>query len=227
MHIAGIVKSSFVDYPGKIAFVVFTRGCNMDCYFCHNKSLLSVPDDELFCVDNILKMLKERSDFIDGVVITGGEPLIQEDLSEFIDEIKKLKLLVKLDTNGLMPKELAKIICKVDYVAMDIKCTFDKYPEVCLLNRSNNIEKLIRQSIYIIQNSGVEHEFRTTLIPDIESVHEILEIKKYINKSSYFIQKYISNTSRPDSTDRKTLKIESIKESIKNWNLHSIFYRGF
>ena len=174
MRIGGFVKQSLMDYPGKIAAVVFTQGCNFRCGYCHNPQLV-LP--ELFINKpeyiplNILSYLQERKSWLDGVVVTGGEPTIHKDLPLFLKEIKALGYSVKLDTNGSNPYMLEHIIKEklADYIAMDIKIIPEKnmYGEITGIQMTDEIFEKIMASILILKNSPIEGEFRTTFIPGI------------------------------------------------------------
>lgn len=188
MVIGGYVKNSFVDYPGKIACTIFTVGCNMRCWYCHNSHILEnvkrVVDQ-----NEIIDFLSKRKGFLDGVVISGGEPTLQPDLIEFLGKIKQMGYKVKLDTNGTNFKILEQAINNnlVDYVAMDIKAPIEKYSKITCTN--NDIES-IKDSIDLLLESKVDYEFRTTFSPDL-TVSDIEDICKRIKGAkSYSIQKY-------------------------------------
>ncbi len=200
MQIAGLQKLSLVDYPGKLACIIFTQGCNFRCGFCHNPELVSTSHNKAKekAEESFFKFLKEREDFIDGVCITGGEPLLQEDLENFIMHIKERGLLVKLDTNGFLSGKLENIIKKrlVDYIAMDIKTPpspplvrgGDKYSEAAGVDV--NIEK-IKQSIQNIMAGGIDYEFRTTVVDKLHTKEDILQIAEYIKGAKkYCLQKF-------------------------------------
>lgn len=185
MRIAGFLKNSFVDYPGKIASVVFVPGCNMDCWYCHNRDLWET--DNQVEMSEIDAFLDKRVGFIDGVVITGGEPTLQSDLGEFIRYVKEKGYLVKLDTNGLRPGVLKKLIKEVDFVAMDIKAPPGGISSVVSFNID---ESLIWQSVDLIMNSQVDYEFRTTMMP-LLTVADIETIAKRIRGAKrYALQQY-------------------------------------
>ena len=164
MLIAGIQKVTLLDYPGHIACEIFTRGCNFKCPFCQNSSLIPLNGDENYSEEELFHYLKRRKNVLDGVVITGGEPLIHKDIPLFIEKIKQLGLLVKLDTNGSNPEMLEFLLTHqlVDYVAMDIKNVFSKYfitagKKVNLENIKRSIEirnicELIGDDVYYLQN---------------------------------------------------------------------------
>jgi len=201
MRIAGLVKSSLIDYPGKIAAVVFTQGCNFRCGFCHNPYLIPLESQTSgFSESDILDFLETRVGKLDGVVITGGEPLIQPDIINFIMKIKKLGLLIKLDTNGANPKVLSEIIEKklVSYIAMDIKGPLDKYEHICAYPNT----KFIQESIKLIKNSKVDYEFRTTVLPYYHEFSDFDAIGKLIKGS----KKYTIQGFRPQITLDPTLR---------------------
>lgn len=192
MKIAGLVKSSLIDYPGKVAAVVFTQGCNFRCGFCHNPDLIAISNQQLaISEEDVLNFLKTRTGKLDGVVITGGEPLIQKDIEDFIRKIKALGFAVKLDTNGSNPRKLSQLInsSQIDYIAMDIKGSLAKYGEICgYLNT-----KVIQDSIGIIMDSNIDYEFRTTVLPKFHELNDFIEIGKMINKAKqYAIQGFRS-----------------------------------
>ncbi|MCX7820676.1 MAG: anaerobic ribonucleoside-triphosphate reductase activating protein [Brevinematales bacterium] len=165
----GIQKVSLIDYPGYIATTLFTGGCNFDCFWCHNRSL--VETDKLSLLpdvpeETIKSYLLARKGKIEGVCITGGEPTLWgKQLAEFMSWCKEHNFRVKLDTNGYLPEVLLFYIENklLDFIAMDIKNTFDKYPETVGVNNLD-IER-IKKSIEIIKNSGIKHQFRSTIVP--------------------------------------------------------------
>jgi pyruvate formate lyase activating enzyme len=187
MQIGGFVKQSFIDYPGKISAVVFTQGCNFRCGYCHNPQLV-LP--ELFSniqpisSEEILNYLKERKNWLDGVVITGGEPTIHNDLPEFLKDIKDLDYKIKLDTNGSNPYMLEQIIKKnlADYIAMDIKIPLIEglYSKIIGIPDVEEITKNILASVIVLNKTTIDVEFRTTYIPGIHNEEIIEQIKKYV-----------------------------------------------
>ncbi|MBR6682650.1 MAG: anaerobic ribonucleoside-triphosphate reductase activating protein [Clostridia bacterium] len=187
MNIAGFQKTSFVDYPNVIASVIFTKGCNMRCAYCHNKHILSA-DAPTVSESDVLEYLLKRKDMIKGVVITGGEPTLQGDLLEFIQRIKAFGFKIKLDTNGLNIDVLKKVCNSklVDYIAMDVKASLDKYSDVCGVKI--DIER-IKESIKVIKESGIEHEFRTTFCPELTK-EDVVEISNMIDGSDFYLQQY-------------------------------------
>ena len=190
MRIGGLQKFSFIDYPGKTAAIIFTQGCNFKCSYCHNPQLVypslfqvSIPEEEIFA------FLESRKTQLDGVVITGGEPTLQSDLTEFITKVKDMGFLIKLDTNGSNPKVLEQIIKQklINFIAMDIKAPFDKYNSVCCV--PVNIDN-IKLSINLVKKSGIEFLFRTTydktklFDKDIQTMTDFLNVADF-----YKIQK--------------------------------------
>jgi pyruvate formate lyase activating enzyme len=186
MNIAAIVKLSLIDFPGTPAAVVFTQGCNMTCPYCHNPQLV-YPHLFETCISNeeILNFLRKRQKLIKGVVISGGEPTLQKDLAEFVKLIKDLNFLIKLDTNGANPIVLKDLIDKnlLDFIAMDIKAPAEKYN---LFFKGDLYT--IKQSIKIIQSSGIKHLFRTTYDTDILNDLDLSLIKKVTANSIHITQ---------------------------------------
>lgn len=189
MIIGGFQKFSLLDYPGKISSIIFTQGCNFNCVYCHNKELIRPKEhNNIITPEQILAFLKERKDKLDAVVITGGEPTLQPDLIDFMKKIKKLGLLIKLDTNGYKPEVIQKAIEAkvVDYIAMDVKAPLDKY---WLVTNVVVHPGKIEESISIIKNSGIRHEFRTTVLKSLLSNSDLKQIKNLVGSSQLFIQK--------------------------------------
>ncbi len=188
MNIAGFAKTSFVDYPGKIACVVFTPHCNMKCSYCHNKHILT-NDVPLTDSADIFNYLIKRKDMLGAVVVTGGEPTLQKGLTELIKRVKQLGLCVKLDTNGTNPNLLQDLLAKnlLDYVAMDVKAPLDKYFEVAGCPVDVNA---ITASIETLKNCSIAYEFRTTFAPAL-TAQDIVEIGALINGTkAYSLQQY-------------------------------------
>ncbi|MCQ2957639.1 MAG: anaerobic ribonucleoside-triphosphate reductase activating protein [Candidatus Gastranaerophilales bacterium] len=225
MLIGGLQKSSLLDYPEKIAAILFTQGCNFRCGYCHNPELLKSSSEPLqtdITLNSFYDFLKTRQGKLDGVVITGGEPCLQNDLIEVIKEIKRLGFLVKLDTNGTFPQKIEEILKEniVDYFAMDIKAPLDKYHKITgtIINPDN-----IRKSIDLIMNSGVNYEFRTTVISSqlsFEDFENIAELIKGAKK--YYLQKFVpSKIYNQNLINEKTYSNEDF-EKIKEILLKTI-----
>lgn len=192
MKINGYERFSMVDYEGKICCTVFTGGCNLRCPFCHNGALV-VGDVKSNQIDDgeVFEYLKKRKGLVDAVSITGGEATLQPDLADFIIRVRALGYLVKLDTNGLRPDVLKSLLDQklVDYVAMDIKNSPEKYAMTVGL-KSVDLDK-INESMRIIRESGVDHEYRTTVIEEFHTAEDMGKIADWISgANAYFIQKY-------------------------------------
>ncbi|HZJ78212.1 MAG TPA: anaerobic ribonucleoside-triphosphate reductase activating protein [Clostridia bacterium] len=171
MIVGGIQKSSTIDFPGMISCVIFTRGCNLDCFYCHNRELLG--DGPNIDEDEIMTFLKKRQGLLDGVVISGGEPTLQPDLKEFAKQVKGLGYSIKLDTNGQRP-DAVEDLCKanlLDYVAVDIKARKDEYTRV---TRCEGFEKAL-ETLEVLRANGVDFEVRTTLYPSM-TVDKLLDL---------------------------------------------------
>ncbi len=192
MLINGFQKLTLLDFPGKVACIVFTPGCNFRCPFCHNASLVTHIDTDLYIQpEDVISYLNKRRGLLDGVVITGGEPLLQDGIEDFISEIKKIGYSVKLDTNGSFPEKLISLVEKglVDYVAMDIKNSREKYALTA------GAEKLdiaaVEKSVEFLLQNKIEYEFRTTVVDKFHTVEDIQDIVEWINGAhKYFLQNF-------------------------------------
>ena len=191
MRIAGLVKNSFLDYPGLITAVVFVPGCNMDCWYCHNRALWSNPT--LLDMAQVLSFLEKRRGFLDGVVISGGEPTLQSGLPPFIRSVKQMGYLVKLDTNGLRPEVVETLLDELDYVAMDIKAPPGQLSRVVSFALD---DEPIWRCAELLMGSGVDYEFRTTFMPKLD-VEDIKEISRRISGARrYVLQQYRKTDER-------------------------------
>lgn len=209
MLIGGLQKISLLDYPGNIAAIIFTQGCNFCCQFCYNPILVAPISNNLkyagfnndqrqkdhpkYKEDDLFVFLESRVDKLDAVVITGGEPTIHEDLIDFIIKIKKLGFLIKLDTNGSSPDIIKELINKklVDYFAMDIKASKEKYQQV--VGAQIDWDK-IKESVKIIMISGLPYEFRTTVVPEFFDQNDVVVIGELIKGADkWYLQKFKSN----------------------------------
>ena len=194
MKIKGLQKTTLLDYPEKLACTVFTGGCNFRCPFCHNAALVLNPSGvEEISVEEFFSYVSKRKGVLDGVCITGGEPLLSPDISEFIKKIRSFGLLVKLDTNGSFPDRLDALLNEnlLDYVAMDIKNSTDKYAITAGVN-AYPIE--IEKSIDIIMEKAPDYEFRTTVVKELHTTQDIVNIAVRIkNAKKYYIQSYVDS----------------------------------
>jgi len=192
MLICGLQKLSLLDYPEKLAATIFTGGCNMRCPFCHNALLVTrVSESETIDESEILIFLKKRIGLLDGVCITGGEPLLQNDLADFIIEIRKLGFKIKLDTNGTFPEKLAALLNMglIDYVAMDIKNSPEKYPLTVGLPNFDSAP--VFESAAILMNSPVPYEFRTTLVRELHTFDDMETIGRILSGAkNYYLQNF-------------------------------------
>lgn len=204
MQIAGFEKNSFLDYPGHIAAVVFVPGCNMDCWYCHNRSLWKARN--LIHQAYVLDYLDKRRRFLDGVVISGGEPTLHKDLPDFINRIRDMGFLVKLDTNGLRPDVVSALLGDVDYVAMDIKAPPGELRRVV----SGDMDDTpIWQTAEILMSSCVSYEFRTTFIPQLTKEDVTAIAQRIKGAKKYILQQYRKTESialQPDPHSADTIK---------------------
>jgi len=227
MKIAGLQKNSLVDYPEKLAAVVFTQGCNMNCGYCHNRCLIGYEKNGGISEGDVFAFLERRRGLLDAVVISGGEPTLQRDLPQFIRRAREMGFLVKLDTNGTNPELLEDLVEQrmLDYVAMDVKAPFCKYRQVCC--SPVNTEKLER-SIGILRRGGVEYEFRTTYTPELDQ-EDLLDIAKSIRGAKrYVVQQYRevdpSSGTYTGRAEKRSL-YKTIRDDISK-NVASIQFRG-
>ncbi len=192
MEFGGLEKFTLIDYPGKVACMVYTIGCNFRCPYCHNPELVNETVENIISEAEVLDFLSQRKGILDGIVITGGEPTLHgQKLFDFISKVKKLNFKIKLDSNGTDPTFLQQLIDKkkVDYIAMDIKSPLAKYSQI--VASAVNIDS-IKKSISILINSGIEYEFRTTVIKSLIDIEDFEQIGKEIKGAKkYFIQKFI------------------------------------
>ncbi len=214
MRIGGLQKCSLIDYPGKISAIIFTIGCNFRCPYCHNPELVdetatAVTEEEIF------SFLERRRNLLDAVTITGGEPTVHEDLIPFIERIRALGFLVKLDSNGTNPHVLKEALVRglVDYIAMDIKSPLARYSET--VARPVDVEK-IRESIWLIMESGVNYEFRTTVVKSLLSPEDIRAIGEEIRGAKqYFLQKFVPTKTLNPAFIRKTTYTDAEFEDMR------------
>ena len=195
MVFGGIQKLTLLDYPDKTACTLFTVGCNFACPFCQNTSLISpTGDEQTISASEILDFLKTRQGLLDGVCLSGGEPLIHENLGAFIDEVKALGFYVKLDTNGSYPLRLKELVesGRLDYVAMDIKNTPEKYPQTIGLPEYD--VSPIEESIAFLCSGVIPYEFRTTVVRSFHTQDDLLTIARWISGAEkYFLQGFIDS----------------------------------
>ncbi|MFH0818295.1 MAG: anaerobic ribonucleoside-triphosphate reductase activating protein [Candidatus Micrarchaeota archaeon] len=190
MKIKGFVMS-FVDYPDNVCLTIFTGGCNYRCPFCHNADLVLSPEKfETVPLERMLFEITKRKKLIDGITISGGEPLLNENIMELITPVKEMGLAVKLDTNGAFPEQLKKLLDSgmLDYVAMDIKTSPEKYSEACGIDV--NFEQ-VRKSAELLRASPINYEFRTTAVPGLVEKEDINNIGEWLfGAKNYYLQQF-------------------------------------
>lgn len=216
MKIGGLQKTSLQDYPEEVSAIIWTVGCDFRCPFCYNKDLVDgninlIPEEEIF------SFLKKRKGVLDGLVISGGEPLIQKDIVQFAEKVKKLGYLIKIDTNGMHPDKLKELIDKklVDYIAMDVKAPKKKY--YSLTGVITDIKK-IEKSIEIIKNSKIDYEFKTTFAPGLLGKKDIIDIAKWLKDSKKFYLQQFKNNAPLVSSKFENVEPYSEDELIETLN---------
>ena len=195
MQFSGFQKLTLLDFPEKTACTLFTAGCNFRCPFCHNAALVThIDNTNYFSEEYVLDYLKKRQGVLDGVCITGGEPLMHPGLPDFIKKVKELGYSVKLDTNGSYPERLTSLIDSglIDYVAMDIKNSPEKYIETADCSEEH-LEK-VKQSVEILKSGKIDFEFRTTVVREYHTSEDIKKIAEWIHPAKkYFLQNFIDS----------------------------------
>ena len=223
MQIRQLKKTSLIDYPKKISAVIFTQGCNFRCDYCHNPDLLPLTSCFLIKEQEVLTFLQTRKNKLDAVVISGGEPCLQDDLIEFLKGLKSMGFQTKLDTNGSFPNKLKEVIdlTLVDYIAMDVKAPISKYKDIA--NTHINTDNIL-QSIEIIKKSGIDYEFRTTIVKSLLSFEDIYSIGKMVSGANkYYLQKFVTHTTlNPLYKKEKTysdIEFNELKTNLEKFNL--------
>lgn len=187
MHIGGINKLSLLDYPDRTCCTIFTVGCNYRCPFCHNASIIQVPCTEQYiALPEIMGFLKKRQGLLDGVCVSGGEPLLQNGLDFFLQEIKALGFSVKIDTNGSNPQTLRQLIDRrlVDYIAMDVKNAPNNYEQAIGL-KDYDLEP-VKESIALLLSGIIPYEFRTTVVRELHDSDDIVAIAQWIKGAQHY-----------------------------------------
>ncbi len=229
MTIKGLQKLTLLDYPGTLAATVFLGGCSFRCPFCHNASLVLGRGSESVTEEELLSFLKRRQGVLEGVCITGGEPTVHKGLRELIIKIRELGYKIKLDTNGYQPEVLIEL-CEsglVDYVAMDIKAPRDNYQRVSGLF-SLDISKIEGSVNYLINNFPA-HEFRTTVVRELHTAEDIIEISRWLKgESRYYIQSFIDSGDILEGglsaypKDELEAMLLAVRENLPNAELRGI-----
>jgi len=217
MKFSGIQKTSLIDFPNRISSVLFTPGCNLRCPFCHNWRIVVDPKPPFLQEEAALKILESRKKYVDAIVVTGGEPTMHKEVPKFLKKLKEKSFLVKLDTNGFYPKVLEECLPYVDYVALDVKTSLDKYQRLGAKDTAP-----LLNTIEMLKTGKVDYEFRTTVVPGFVDAEDIPRIGELVKGTKTFaFQQFI-----PEDTldkDLKTLKpylpenIEKFAETMKKY----------
>lgn len=201
MNIGGLQKTSLTDYPGQISAIVFTQGCNLRCPYCYNHNLNAMENDEgNISEKEVLDFLEKRKGKLDAVVVTGGEPTLQESLKDFLTRVKEKGYAVKLDTNGTHPEKIEELYKGglLDYIALDLKAPWEKYEKV--VGVKIDTEKL-RQTYNYVLNENIPHEFRTTLVPSLLSKEDISRMGEVIQGAqAWYLQRFMSEEDMIDNS---------------------------
>ncbi len=219
--IKGFDQMSLVDWDGMVASTLYTSGCNFRCPYCHNSGLVLFPDQyESIPVDEILDYVREHNDFIDGVVITGGEPCIHKNIGGFIKQLREVEVGVKLDTNGSFPDLLESLIDKelLDYVAMDVKAPldFDSYSKSAGITDRRTFEK-VRDSIDLLMEGRIDYEFRMTVVPALHRASDLQRVAEQIKGARRFVlQNYVPRDTLDPAFLKETPYNAERLEEFKN-----------
>ncbi len=222
MHIEAYQKLTLLDFPGRTAATIFTHGCNFRCPFCHNAGLVVRTSESTIDEKELFDYLQKRKKLLDGVCITGGEPLLQKDIADFIRKIKSLGYLVKLDTNGSMPEKLKELIDEgiIDYVAMDIKNSPDKY--ALTAGTTQDIVSRVQKSVDILLNSTIEYEFRTTVTGNLHTVEDMRAIGEWLcGAKAYYLQPFkdsgdiVAGAEKASDFECSRVHAEALLEAVK------------
>ncbi len=194
-QVAGLIPVSMIDWEGKVSAIIFLAGCNLRCPYCHNPELINPKTADCVPWDKIKGQLDKKKRWLDGIVITGGEPTANKDLESLIAELRSADFKIKLDTNGTKPNVIEDLVKKnvIDYFAVDVKSAFHKYDKACgIVGQSEQV----KESIDLIANSKIDHEFRTTVVPGYTASEDIVEVAKYLadrGASRYVLQQFLPN----------------------------------
>ena len=229
MLILGLTKTTLLDYPEHVAATIFTGGCNFRCPFCHNALLVTDFDDVFYSEEEIFEHLERRKNVLDGVAVTGGEPLLQKDIERFLYEIKEKGFAVKLDTNGFLPDKMITLVEKglIDYVAMDIKNSLDAYDATT--GTDGRFLEAIEESVAFLKEGKVPYEFRTTVTKDFHTREHFEKIGQWIQGAEkYFLQFFVDSGDLIDSKicgcDEEEMKefLSTVKTYVPNVRLRGI-----
>jgi pyruvate formate lyase activating enzyme len=206
MKFAGIQKTSLADYPNHVATVLFTPGCNLRCPFCHNWRIVVDPKPPFLNEETALKILEGRKKYVDTVVISGGEPTMHKELPKFLKKLKERGFTVKLDTNGFFPDVLEECLAYVDYVALDVKTSLEKYPRLGAKETAGFL-----RAIEMLKMGKVDYEFRTTVVPGFVDAEDISRIGELVKGSKTLaLQQFVTG----DTLDRSLSSLKPYAQEI-------------
>ena len=216
MQIGGLQKLTLIDYPGKLAAIVFLSACNFRCPFCYSSELVlpeKIQNHPQIAEKEVFDFLKERRGLLEGVVLCGGEPTVHKELPDFIKKIRELGYLIKLDTNGSNPDALERLLKSklIDYVAMDIKGPKERYSEIVGEQAGRKIAEAVQKSIDILKSGAVDYEFRSTIVPTIHAKEDVLAMANWIKGAKRY---YLQNFRQEKTLDPK---FEKIKPYPQEW----------
>jgi pyruvate formate lyase activating enzyme len=215
MKFCGLQKTSLVDFPDRIASILFTPGCNLRCPYCHNWRIVVDPRPPFLNEEDAISLLETRKRYVDAIVVTGGEPTLHRELPKFLKKLKEKGFAVKIDTNGFNPQVLEECLPRADYVALDVKTSIEKYP---LLGAKDTTGFL--KTVEMLKNGKVEYEFRTTLVPGFVDESDIPGICELVKGARKFVmQQFVPEdtldagfaTLKPHSADIIAGYVEKIK----------------
>lgn len=201
MNIQGLQKLTLLDYPEHVACTLFTGGCQLNCPYCHNREIIAPPFGAGEDTDAVLRFLAKRQGLLDGVCVSGGEPLLQPDLADFLRAVKDMGYRVKLDTNGGLPEKLAALVAEdlVDYVAMDIKNTWARYAETTGVTNLDTTPYIA--SAEFLLAGHVDYEFRTTVVRELHTFDDILAIAGELGGARrYYLQAFVARDTVRDAS---------------------------
>lgn len=230
MKLGGLQKMTLLDFPGRVACTVFTVGCNFRCPFCHNSSLVLSPALPELSRDELFAFLKKRQGLLDGVAITGGEPLLHPDVPTFLEQIRALGYAVKLDTNGAFPERLRAVLEAglADYVAMDIKNSREKYEQTAGVS---GILPAVEESVALLRAGKTPFEFRTTLVDELHEPEDFAAIGRWIaGTERYFIQGFVDSGDilgggerfHAASPEKAAACLEAVRPFVPNAELRGV-----
>ena len=225
MLIAGLAKNSCVDYPGKLACVVFCPGCNMDCFYCHNRDIIGPPEQapQRLSTAEVMAFLEKRKNQLEAVVVSGGEPTLQKDLFPFLEQVKSMGYLVKLDSNGRSPQQIQEIYVRglVDYFAIDYKAPLARYTEICGPGADG---AAALKTIRLLKMARAPFEVRTTVIPQLaeadllQMANELPPLPRYV-LNPYRVPPHYKEADRELILAKPYTKeeIDAMAEKMREW----------